>query len=263
MSKTLNNKVIVITRPIERSKFAVDIVKEFGGVPLVVPTLQLKFTNTPTLRKLLKQLKELDWLIFTSPASLESIFNFCPDLKEHLNPQCKVAVIGPKTKHIAESKGLTTEIMPSEYTAEGLLDSLLEYNLEDKIIGIPSTLAARDVLPKELIKRGAHVLVAEAYKSIVPDKTDLIEDLIKKILNKKIAAITFTSPLTVNNLFNLVGKEHKANFIKILSRKEVLVAAIGPITGKTLEGYGINALIPEKYTVKDMMLKLFDNLKLN
>ncbi|MDO9044354.1 MAG: uroporphyrinogen-III synthase [Methanobacteriaceae archaeon] len=260
MSKTLNNKVIVITRPIERSKFTFDIVKEFGGVPLVVPTLELKFTDTPNLRRLLKKLKELDWLIFTSPASLESIFNFCPDLKEHLNPQCKIAVIGPKTKRIVESKGLTTEIMPSEYTAEGLLDSFLEYDLEGKIIGIPSTLAARDVLLKELTKMGAHVFVAEAYKSIVPEETDLIEDLIKKILDKEISAITFTSPLTVKNLFNLVEKEHKPDFIKILSKKEVLVAAIGPITGKTLQEYGINALIPEKYTVKDMMLKLFDNL---
>lgn len=260
MSKTLNNKVIVITRPIERSKFAADIVKEFGGVPLVVPTLELKFTFTPTLKRLLKQFTELDWLILTSPASLESIFNFCPDLKKNLNPQCKIAVIGPKTKLIAESKGLCIEIMPSEYTAEGLLDSFLEYDLEDKVIGIPSTLAARDVLPKELIKMGAHVFLAEAYKSIVPEETDLIEDLIKKILDKKIAAITFTSPLTVNNLFNLVKKEQKADFIKILSKKEILVAAIGPITGKTLQEYGINALIPEKYTVKDMMLKLFDKL---
>ncbi|PKL68778.1 MAG: uroporphyrinogen-III synthase [Methanobacteriales archaeon HGW-Methanobacteriales-1] len=260
MSKTLNNKVIVITRPIERSKFAANIVKEFGGVPLLVPTLELKFTLTPTLRRLLKQVKELDWLIFTSPAALESIFNFCPDLKEKISPQCKIAVIGPKTKLIAESKGLCIEIMPSEYTAEGLLDSFLPYDLKDKIIGIPSTLAARDMLSVELTKKGAHVFIAEAYESIAPEETYLIEDLIKKILEKKVSAITFTSPLTVNNLFNLVKKEEKTDFIEILSKKEVLVAAIGPVTGKTLQKYGIEALIPEKYTVNDMMLKLFNHL---
>lgn len=260
MSKTLNNKVIVITRPIERSKFASDIVSEFGGVPLVVPTLELKFTFTPTLRRLLKQVKELDWLIFTSPAALESIFNFCPDLKEKLSPQCKIAVIGPKTKQVVESKGLCIELMASEYTAEGLLDSFLQYDLKGKNIGIPSTLAARDVLPIELIKKGAHVLMAEAYKSTAPEETYLIEDLIKKILEKKVSAITFTSPLTVNNLFNLVKKEQKTDFIEILSQKKVLIAAIGPVTGKILQEYGIEALIPEKYTVKDMMLNLFDHL---
>lgn len=259
MSKTLKNKVIVITRPVERSKFAVDIIKEFGGVPLVVPTLELKFTYTLSLRKLLKHLQDLDWLIFTSPASIESIFNFCPDMKDNLNSQCKIAVIGPKTKYIVESKGLNVELMPSEYTAEGLVDSFLEYDLEDKFIGIPSTLAARDVLPTELSKVSEHVLVAEAYKSIVPENHYLIEDLIKKILQKEVSAITFTSPLTFNNLFNLVKEEQKKDFIKILS-KEVLVAAIGPITGKTLQEYGIKALIPEKYTVKEMLLKLFDNL---
>lgn len=259
MSKTLNGEIIAITRPIERSKYAVDIVKEFGGVPLVVPTLELKLTCTESLMELCQNLNTLDWLIFTSPASVESIFKFCPDFKEKLTPECKIAVIGPKTGNSIESKGLLVEMMPEEYTAEGLLDSFKEYDIKEKNIGIPRTLSARRVLPDELISRGANVFVAEAYQSIIPEKTSLINDLIKKIINKEIAAITFTSPLTVENLFN-IAEERQKDLKNVLSQKDILVAAIGPITGNKLQEYGIDALIPEKYTVQDMMLKLFDNM---
>ena len=259
MSKTLNGEIIAITRPIERSKYAVNIVKEFGGVPLVVPTLELKLTCTKSLMELCQNINILDWLIFTSPSSVESIFKFCPNFKEKLKSDCKIAVIGPKTGDSIESKGLSVEIMPSEYTAEGLLDSFEDYELKEKNIGIPRTLSARKLLPEELISRGANVFVAEAYQSVIPEKTSLINDLIKKILKKEITAITFTSPLTVENLFN-ISEEKQEDLKNVLSQKDVLVAAIGPITGKKLQEYGIDALIPEKYTVRDMMLKLFENM---
>lgn len=260
MSEAPNNKIIVITRPIERSEIAAEIVTEFGGVPLVVPTLELKLTCTPSLMELCQNLKNLDWLIFTSPASVESIFKFCPDLKTKLNPNCKIAVIGPKTRDSVEARELKVEMMPPEYTAEGLLDSFLEHDLKGKKIGIPRTLAARKVLPDSLSERGADVFVAEAYESVIPEDKHLIEELISKIIDKKIDAITFTSPLTVTNLFDTARDDQKSNLFKILSQKEVIVAAIGPITGKKLQEFGIDALIPKKYTVKDMMLKLFENL---
>lgn len=260
MSKTLNGQIIAITRPIERSKYAIDIVEEFGGVPLVVPTLELKLTCTKSLMELCQNIDKLDWLIFTSPASVDSIFKFCPDFQEKLKSECKIAVIGPKTRASIEFKGLSVEMMPEEYTAEGLLDSFKEYDIKGKNIGIPRTLSARKVLPEELISRGAHVFVAEAYQSVIPEETSLIKDLIKKITNKEIAAITFTSPLTVENLFNIAEKNEKKDLKNILSNNDVLVAAIGPITGKKLQEYGIGALIPEKYTVQDMMHKLFDNM---
>lgn len=260
MSKTPKNKIIVITRPIERSQVAAEIVTEFGGVPLVIPTLELKLTCTPSLMELCQNLKNLDWLIFTSPASVESIFKFCPDLKTKLNPNCKIAVIGPKTRDSIEAHELKVEMMPPEYTAEGLLDSFSEYDLKGKKIGIPRTLAARKVLPDNLAKRGANVFVAEAYESVIPKDKHLIAELISKIINKKIDAITFTSPLTVINLFEAASNDQKSILINTLSQKEVVVAAIGPITGKKLQEFGINALIPPKYTVKEMMLTLFENL---
>jgi uroporphyrinogen-III synthase len=202
-------------------------------------------------------------LIFTSPASVKSLFRFCPEIKEKLNLACKIAVIGPKTQEILNDNGLEADMVPSDYTAEGLLESFEDYDLKGKKIGLPRTMVARKVLPDGLRSSGADVFLADAYQSAVPQDKTSMECLINKIINQEIDAVTFTSPLTVKNLFEVAGKEREEKLIRVLSQKKVLTAAIGPITGKTLEEYGIEAIIPSKYTVNDMMIKLFDSMSLN
>ena len=51
--------------------------------------------------------------------------------------------------------------------------------------------------------------------------------------------MTFTSTLTAENLFEMVNKEELNDFLEPLKDGEVLVAAIGPVTAKTIkrEGY--------------------------
>lgn len=262
MVKDLNGKIIAITRPIERSEAAVSIVESVGAKALVTPTLELKISRTDSLMDLCDLAPKLDWLIFTSPASVESIFRFCSEIKEKLNPRCKIAVIGPKTQEILNSKGLDVDMVPSDYTAEGLLESFAEYDIRGKKIGLPRTMVARKVLPDGLQDMGAHVFLADAYQSVVPQDKTSMECLINKIINEEIHAVTFTSPLTVKNLLQVAG-DRKDLLIKILSDKKVLTAAIGPITGKTLEESGIEAIIPVKYTVKDMMDALFDVMSMN
>ena len=94
---TFKNKIIAITRPAERSQEAVDIIENWGGTALVAPTLELQISSSQSLTELCKMAKKLDWLIFTSPTAILSLFKHCKDLKEHLNPECKIAVIGPRT----------------------------------------------------------------------------------------------------------------------------------------------------------------------
>lgn len=96
-SKTVPNKIVAITRPFERAEEAVKMVEEKGGVPLVAPTLELQILNSKPLVNLCKTADKFDWLIFTSPTGILSVFKHCKDLKNRLKPECKIAVIGPRT----------------------------------------------------------------------------------------------------------------------------------------------------------------------
>src|ERR1700690_4569702 len=101
-----SGKVIGITRPAERVDEAVNIIEEHGGSALVAPTLELQVSNTQSLVDLCKMAGKLDWLIFTSPTAIISLFKHCKDLKSRLNPSCQIAVIGPRTGKFLEEKGL-------------------------------------------------------------------------------------------------------------------------------------------------------------
>jgi uroporphyrinogen-III synthase len=252
-------KVIAITRPQERSKTAVDIIKSHGGVPFVAPTLELHSSKTKSLMELCKRAQELDWIILTSPASLNSLFKYCHDFKEKLNPNCRVAAIGPKTAKAITNYGINTELLPDNYTAEGILEVFKDIPLKGKKIGLPRTFSARQVLPDGLKEMGAEVFLAEAYKSTLPRDKSLAHKLIEGIIQGEVNAVTFTSPLTVTNLFEIAG-EKKEVLLKALKDESTMVAAIGPITQKPLNENGIKSIVPSNYTVKAMLERLMEEM---
>ena len=171
-----------------------------------------------------------------------------------------VAVIGNKTGKLAEKNGLAVDLMPEDFTAEGLIEEFKKREITGKTIGIPRTASARPVLPEELEKLGNTVILAEAYKSLFPMDEKAVQDLIQKIENKEIDAITFTSPLTVENFFKIA--DDKAKLAQLLN-DNLLTVCIGPITAKVLEEYGISYIYPDTYTVPDMMELLFKTWREN
>lgn len=249
-------KLVALTRPISRSKDAIKYIESYGGEALIVPTLELRLLNSPSLKDFMNEIDDFDWLVFTSVSSLDSIYKFYPDFNDRLSDTCRTAVIGHKTAEVAEKYGLEVDMIPEDYTAEGLLESFQKINIEGKKIGIPRTFSARKVLPEELRNQGAEVILAETYKSVIPEDTSKIEDLISKISNNGVDAITFTSPLTVKNLFTVAGESRRNDLVDGLNN--MLTVSIGPITGNTLSDFNVDYIYPETYTVKDMVDLMFE-----
>ena len=252
----MSKPVVAITRPKDRAKKACEIVEKLGGEAILAPTLDLEPVNTESLKNLVARKEGLDWIIFTSPTTIVSLNKFYPDFLKTL--ECKLAVIGNKTGKLAEKQGLEVDLMPEEFTAEGLIEEFKNQKITGKTIGIPRTASARPILPQELEKLGNEVILAEAYKSLFPMDEDAVKELIGKIENSEIDAITFTSPLTVENFFEIA--KDKAKLAKLLN-DNLLTVCIGPITAKVLEKYGVSYIYPDTYTVPDMMELLFKTLK--
>lgn len=248
----MSRPIVAITRPADRSKAACKIVEELGGQYVLAPTLDLKPVNSESLKNLIVNKDLLDWIVFTSPTTITSLNLFYPDFLKNLD--CKVAVIGNKTGKIAGEQGVKVDLIPEDFTAEGLLEEFEKKNITNQTIGIPRTASARPVLPEGLEKFNNKVIVAEAYKSLFPMDENKINDLIAKIENNEIDAITFTSPLTVTNFFKI--SKNKEKLADLLSNN-LLTVCIGPITGKILDQYNINYIYPDTYTVRDMMELLF------
>ena len=246
----MSKPVVAITRPKDRAKKACEIVEKLGGSAVLAPTLDLKPVNSNSLKELVARKDELDWIIFTSPTTIVSLNKFYPEFIKTLD--CKLAVIGNKTGKLAQKNGLEVDLMPKEFTAEGLIEEFKKQNITGKTIGIPRTASARPILPESLEKLGNEVILAEAYKSLFPMDEKAINKLIEKIKTKEIDAITFTSPLTVRNFFKIAQED-----LAELMNENLLTVCIGPITAKALDEYGITYIYPDTYTVPDMMELLF------
>ena len=248
----MKKPVVAITRPADRAKKACEIVEKLGGSAVLAPTLDLKPVNTDSLKDLVENKDSLDWIVFTSPTTIDSFNLFYPDFFDDLN--CKVAVIGNKTGSLLKKQGVEVDLMPDDFTAEGLVEEFTKLNIRKQTIGIPRTASARSTLPEGLEKLDNEVILAEAYKSLFPMDEKTVKELIAKIENSEIDAITFTSPLTVHNFFKI--SENSEKLVSLLSDK-LLTVAIGPITGKVLDDYNVEHIYPDTYTVPDMMELLF------
>ena len=248
----MKKPVVAITRPADRAKKACEIVEKLGGSAVLAPTLDLKPVNTDSIKDLVKNKDSLDWIVFTSPTTIDSFNLFYPDFFNDLN--CKIAVIGNKTGSLLKKQGVEVDLMPDDFTAEGLVEEFTKLNIKNKTIGIPRTASARPTLPEGLKKLDNNVIIAEAYKSLFPMDEKSVRDLIAKIESSQIDAITFTSPLTVHNFFKI--SEDNEKLASLLS-DNLLTVAIGPITGNVLDDYEVKHIYPDTYTVPDMMELLF------
>jgi uroporphyrinogen III methyltransferase/synthase len=94
---------------------------------------------------------------------------------------------------------------------------------------LPRAAVARDLVPVELARRGAHVDVVEAYRTVTPEGAGAQAASIFGGA-RKLDCITFTSSSTVQNFVAAAGAQTLAG---------VKVASIGPVTTGTARRLGI------------------------
>lgn len=254
----LQGKRIVITRPIERSKALANLIEENGATAIIVPTLELQLVKSPELIEITENIESYDWIIFTSPAGVKSFF----EIYGKKSIPSKIAVIGVKTEEELIKYDNHPNVIPDNFTAEGLLEEFENIDIKNKKIALPRTLSARKILPEGLELQGATVKIAEAYKSAIPEDTTSIIQLADSILDEQIDVITFTSPLTVKNFLDVIKSDDDEKYEKVLNklRDDIIVLSIGPITGNMLKEYNLDAIQPDRYTVKDMINTLIENI---
>ena len=96
---------------------------------------------------------------------------------------------------------------------------------------------------------GAQVSIAPVYKNVLPEKST---DELRAELEAGVDMITFTSSSTVRNFLTLLEGENGKSPRELL--EGVKIAAIGPITAKTVTDNGLKVDIqPEEHTIEAMV----------
>jgi uroporphyrinogen-III synthase len=206
--------------------------RKLGATVLEIPFIEIRKPRSfKPLDTALRNLSDYDWLILTSANGVEAMWARLTKLRVKDLGRLRVAAIGPATKKAIEQRGIKVDVVPKEYIAESVVRSLRR-RVKGKRVLLVRAKVARDVIPNELRKAGAHVEVVEAYETVIPKSSRIRLCAALKNPKRSPHVITFTSSSTVRNFVELLGKP-RAGF------DNVQLASIGPVTSSTLRDLGL------------------------
>jgi len=245
MAMILSGKVILITRAAHQADGFADLIKQYGGTPMIFPAIEI----TPPASwnacdRAIENLYMYDGIVFTSTNGVDF---FSLRMTERNIPAESIAskmifAVGEKTRHAVEQFGVQVIKVPEKYTAFDLANIIKQENLQGKTFLFPKGNLAKDTLPSLLRFLGAGVDEVEFYQTIQPrpENVNAVSDM---LMNGEINVVTFTSPSTVKSFFNLISKSN-------LSRRTI-IAAIGPSTASAVEEFKLDVDIqPRQSTIE-------------
>ncbi len=246
-TKPLFGKRVVLTRPQEQAREFSQLLAAYGAEPVEVPTIQIvPPASWQAIDAAMAGLSTYQWLIFTSVNGVRPFMDRLhaagKDARALAN--LRLCAIGPRTAQELGTYGLTPDLIPTEFQAEGVIAALAHVGIRGSRILIPRAEVAREILPDQLRELGATVEVIPVYRTIAPAVD--VASLTQQLQDGQVAVVTFTSSSTVRNFMELFGGRDRVR--PLLAG--VVVACIGPITARTAEEYGVTVTVmPVENTV--------------
>lgn len=257
MSQPLKGVRVLVGRARHQAGALSGQLRKWGADVVEIPFIEIRKPRSfKPLDTALKNLSGYDWLILTSVNGVEAMWErrtslrLAADALGHL----RVAAIGPATKKAIEQRGVKVNIVPKEYVAESVVRSL-KNKVKGKRVLLVRAKVARDVIPRELRKAGAHVDVVEAYQTVVPKSSRARLKAALKDPKKRPHVVTFTSSSTVKNFIQLLGSRSALLGVPAVRGRgrprhiefdRILMASIGPVTSATLREFGLKVDIAAK-----------------
>ena len=252
----LHRHCIVLTRPAHLSRSLAEPLQAAGASILYFPTLAIApIIPAPSASHILTNIERYDGILLTSQNAVEYFFKQVPRSLCNQWQQTKVhprlLCVGQATARALDTYGLSASHVATQATAENLLQELLQEGVQGKYFLFPSSIEARQHLPRGLRKNGATVEVWPLYRPVCAN-TDP-QPLIKKLNRREVDLIVVASPSTVRFLFMLIEPN-------LLKAPEIQWAAIGPTTAQSLLEQGISSpLIAKPPGIPGLVKTLLDH----
>ena len=246
--KPLFGKKVLVTRSRSQASKLTAALEELGAECIEAPAIKIvpPVDNYEALDKAIGQLDKYDWLIFTSTNGVEYFWQrlVAGGKDARALYKARICAIGTATAQALASYGITADVVPERYQAEGIIEALDNELIAGTKILIPRAAEARALLPEALTKAGAQVDVVVAYETVMGDAEAV--EIRNSLAKGEIDVVTFTSSSTVKNLLKLIKDPELL--------KEVQLAAIGPITAETMQKNGLTAdIVAAEYTIEGLV----------
>jgi len=251
MAEGLVGLRVVITRPEAQSEMLCERLCQAGAVPILFPVITIVPPEPGgALDQALRRLSKYDWIIFTSVNGVKQFRTRLADVLGIPLAQLqgipgftgKIAAIGPKTAATLRQHGIEVNMLPREYCAEAILDTIGEV-CRQRIL-LPRADIARAELAIGLRMRGAIVEEVAAYRTLpaTPPPTAFEQ------LRQGVDVVTFTSSSTVRHFVALT---------RGFDYGDPAIACIGPVTAETAWQMGLHVdIVADEHTIDGLFRAL-------
>jgi uroporphyrinogen III methyltransferase / synthase len=244
-----------------------ELLEELGAEILEFPTIDIvPPANCDDLDWSIENIERYHWLIFTSRNGVKYFFKrfFEKDKDIRDLKGIRICAIGTKTAQDTRKYGLKVDLIPDEFSAEGLIEAFTkEKNTESKeqselLKGIrfllPRAEKAREIFPAKVRELGGEIDIPVTYRTMRPESQG--KRLRRFLKEGRISIATFTSAATFNNLREIMGKDTEDLL------QGVAITVIGPVTAKAVEKAGLHVdIMPKEATIEAMVSEIITWVK--
>ncbi|HRT24090.1 MAG TPA: uroporphyrinogen-III C-methyltransferase [Anaerohalosphaeraceae bacterium] len=251
--RPLFGKTILITRDEEGNRRLAGCLRQQGAEVLCFASISVHpLLNTDAAASALSRLREMDWVVFTSPRGVRFTFEGLASLGKDGRAfgNAKIACIGPETARRLAEVGLRADFVPTRFIGEALAEELAAREpLEHKKILLLRSAIAPDDLPCCLRQRGACVEDVPIYTvkpaSPAPEQ---IQPLRRRLTQRQIDWILFASSSAAEAFFQTFPKE-------TVLQSGTRLASIGPATTRRLRQLGFSPAVEAPVHTADGLLE--------
>lgn len=252
----MKGKTILVTRARSQAQELTRLLQQKGARVIEAPSIQIvqQSKKIGELADALRNMGRYSWLILTSVNSVIILDEVLRRMNKdwRLLEGVQIACIGRSTAaHVLLRSGKVA-LVPPVFQAESLAAELKLQGMQGQHVLLPRAAGSRDVLPQSLQQDGAIVHEIHIYRAQQPPDS---REKLQQILNEEsLDFVTFTSSSTVHNFFAIAS-----DLSAKVDWEKTRAAAIGPITGLTLQEYGLTSYLQAKeFTIAGLVKAIED-----
>ena len=237
----MTDGVVLVTRPVPRGEQLAQRLRDAGVDAIAAPTIEVEEADPAELDAAVRDAGagRFAWVVFTSGEGVRAWFRRAEALGAD-GPSARVAAVGDATAAELRRRGTAVDLVPSAFTTRALGDSFPA--------GTGAVLLARaDLAGEELDRaveaRGWAVRRVDAYRVRLAEA--LPASAREALEAGRVAAVTFTSPSTVDG------------FVRLAPGVEVASVCIGPVTADAARRAGLHvAAVASPHTEEGLIAAL-------
>jgi uroporphyrinogen-III synthase len=238
----------VVSFESRRAKEMVELIRRYGGEPIVAPSMrEIPLNENHAALDLLLQLEsgKVDLLILMTGVGTktlnEALLTMYP--QERITAallKTTIVARGPKPVGVLKELGLQPAFtVPEPNTWREILSTLKAgIEIRGKRIAIQEYGIPNKDLIAALQSLGATVISVPIYRWALPEDLAPLREAIEKILRGDLDVALFTNGAQVDHLLQVSGHDQAAESLR-LAFKRIVVASVGPVCTQVLERFGI------------------------